>query len=140
MLLGAASFYQGAIAKMPTAHIGKNIIKLEVASTPEEIMHGLMYRTSLDKDSGMVFLFKPARPVRFWMYHCFISLDMIFIKDGKIVTISENVPPCKSPNPGDCPTYPETGDVNVSEVIEVNAGYCKRNGIKEGDTVKFDFK
>lgn len=132
------SNYSEALAKMPTVTIGKNTVKLEVAQTEEEIQRGLMYRTALDKDSGMVFLFKPPRAVRFWMFHCFISLDMIFVKDGKIVAISENVPPCKSPNPGDCPTYPDK-DVDVNEVIEVNAGYCKEHGIKEGDTVKFDF-
>lgn len=134
------SLFLEAIGKMPTATIGKNIINLEVAQTPKEIERGLMGRTALDQNSGMVFLFSPPRGVRFWMYNCFISLDMIFIKDGKIQRICKNVPPCKSQDPTQCPTYPEGEDVSVSEVIEVNAGYCEKNGIKEGDTVKFDFK
>ncbi len=132
-------FLEEALGKMPTATIGTNVIKLEVASTPQEIQHGLMGRTALDKDSGMVFLFKPASPTRFWMYNCFISLDMLFIKDGKIMRICENVPPCKSKDPSECPTYPADESVTASEVIEVNAGYCKQHGIKQGDTVKFDF-
>lgn len=132
-------FLDEALGKMPTATIGTNVIKLEVAQTPKEIQHGLMGRTALDKDSGMVFLFKPASPTRFWMYNCFISLDMLFIKDGKIMRICEDVPPCKSQDPSQCPTYPSDADVTVTEVIEVNAGYCKKHGIKQGDTVKFDF-
>ncbi len=132
-------FLDEALGKMPTATIGKNVIKLEVAQTPHEIQRGLMGRTALDKDSGMVFLFKPASTTRFWMFNCFISLDMLFIKDGKIMRICEDVPPCKSQDPSKCPTYPEDESVTVSEVIEVNAGYCKQHGIKQGDTVKFDF-
>lgn len=45
-------------SKVPTACIGNNnIVKLEVASTPEEVTRGLMYRTELPEGSGMVFLF-----------------------------------------------------------------------------------
>lgn len=140
LLLLAAQFnIHEAIAKMPTAVIGKNVIKLEVAQTPAEIEKGLMFRTSLEKDSGMVFLFAPPRPVRFWMFNCLISLDMIFIKDGKIVKISKNVPPCHDTDPRKCPTYPTEGDVNVDHVVEVNAGYCEKHGINEGDTIKFEF-
>ena len=39
----------------------------------------------------------------------------------------------------DCPTYPQEGLVEVSEVIEVNGGFCDRQGDKEGDSVHFDF-
>lgn len=131
------SFSQNAFAKTPMAEIGKNKVKLEVAQTPEQIQRGLMFRQSMPEDAGMVFLFHPPRNVRFWMYHCFISLDMIFIKDGKIVKISNNVPPCRSPKPDECPLYPAEGEIEVSEVVEVNAGYCKRHGVKEGDAVNF---
>ncbi len=137
ILLAQANFLE-AMAKMPTAIIGKNTIKLEVAQTPAEIERGLMFRTSLEKDSGMVFLFSPARPVRFWMFNCLIALDMIFIKDGKIAKISKNVPPCKEHDPSKCPTYPDE-TVTVDHVIEVNSGYCERNNIQEGDAVKFEF-
>lgn len=128
-----------AEAKMPIAQIGNNKIKLEVASTQEQIRRGLMYRTSLPEENGMVFLFHPASQVRFWMAHCFISLDMLMIKDGKIVRIFENVPPCKAADEKECPTYPPSTEpaVDVTEVVEVNGGYAKRHDIKEGDCVKF---
>jgi uncharacterized membrane protein (UPF0127 family) len=125
------------LAKMPTAKIGNNVIKLEVASTNAEIQRGLMYRTSMPEDAGMVFIFHPARPVTFWMYHTKIPLDMIFIKDGKIIKIFENVPPCPSEDSSLCPTYPQSTTIVVTEVVEVNGGYAKRHGIKEGDDVSF---
>ncbi len=129
------------LAAMPTADIGNgNIVKLEVASTPEQIERGLMYRTSLAENAGMVFLFHPNRPVKFWMYHTLIPLDMCFVLNGRIVKIFENVPPCRSENPRGCVTYPaEDPGITVSEVIELAGGYAKKHGIKEGDTVSFAF-
>lgn len=128
-----------AQAKMPIAEIGDNKIQLEVAASEPQIRRGLMYRTALPEDNGMVFLFRPSHGVRFWMAHCFISLDMLMIKGGKIARIFENVPPCKATDESECPTYPASTEpaVEVSEVVEVNGGYAKRHGIKEGDTVKF---
>jgi len=127
------------LAVMPTAVIGnEHIVKLEVASTPEQIQKGLMYRTSLAENSGMVFLFNPPRPVKFWMYHTLIPLDMFFVNKGRIVKIFENVPPCHSEDPRECPTYPkEDPGINASEVIELAGGYAKKHGIKEGDKVIF---
>lgn len=125
-------------AKVPLAEIGNNKIKLEVAQTKEQIERGLMFRTSLPEDQGMIFLFRPARPVRFWMFNCNISLDMCFIRNGKIVKISHNVPPCKSHNPQDCPLYPVDGEIEASEVLELSSGYCERHSVKEGDAIKFD--
>ena len=137
-LVTVALYFTGpAFAKVPLAELGKNTVKLEVAQTRAQIEHGLMERASMPEDHGMVFIFHPKRPVRFWMFNCLMSLDMIFIDEGKIVKISRNVPPCKSHNPGDCPLYPDDGEVRASEVLEVNAGYCERHNIKEGDTIKF---
>ncbi len=124
---------------MPSARIGNNLVKLEVATTPEQIERGLMYRTSLAPDSGMVFIFHPARPVKFWMYHTLIPLDMCFVYQGRIVKIFENVQPCHSEDPRQCPTYPqEDPGINVTEVIEVAGGYAKSHGIKEGDKVTYE--
>jgi uncharacterized membrane protein (UPF0127 family) len=128
-----------ADAKMPMVRLGKdNIVKVEVAATDAEIQRGLMQRTGLAQDAGMIFLFRPARPANFWMYNCLISLDMLFVKDGKIVKIFENVPPCKHKDPHKCPTYPEGEGIMVTEVVEVNAGYAKAHGLKEGDPVSFE--
>lgn len=128
----------GQSPSTPIARVKNNAIKLEVASTKAEIEYGLMNRTSLPDDQGMVFLFHPAAHVTFWMYHTLIPLDMIFIKDGKIVKICSNVPPCRSENPQDCPQYPDRKGLDVTEVIEVNAGYAHKHNIEDGDTVFFE--
>lgn len=125
-----------AVSKVPLATIGKNKIKLEVACTPYEIQRGLMFRTSMPEDAGMVFIFHPEREVAFWMKNTLIPLDMLFIKDGKILKICQNVPPCKK---DPCPNYPEEGPILVTEVVELNGGYTQRHGIKEGDKITFEF-
>ncbi|HEY9718918.1 MAG TPA: DUF192 domain-containing protein [Trichormus sp.] len=123
---------------MPTAKIGDNLIKLEVAASPQEITRGLMFRTSLPEDQGMVFLFHPPQKVNFWMYHTLIPLDMLFIKNGKIEKIFHDVPPCKSEKEADCPTYPGGDGMEVSEVVELNAGYAQRHNLKEGEKIQID--
>jgi hypothetical protein len=128
-----------ATSKMPLAKLGKNTVKLEVASTQAEVQRGLMFRTSMPEDAGMVFIFHPENAVQFWMFHTLIPLDMLFIKDGKILKICQNVPPCKSENPRGCPTYPTEGPIGVTEVLELNGGYVTRHGIKEGDQITFEF-
>jgi uncharacterized protein len=126
-------------SKMPTAKIGTdNTVTLEVAQSDAEIERGLMYRTSLPEGQGMVFLFHPPRPVNFWMAHCFISLDMLFVKDGKVIKIFENVPPCHAKDAHDCPTYPAGEGIEVTEVVELTAGYSKRHKVKVGDPVSFE--
>ena len=133
---------KGAQAMMPTVKLGNEVVKLEVAETPQEITQGLMYRTAMPETQGMVFIFPPGQKVAFWMYHTLIPLDMIFIKNGKISTICKDVPPCKNKDAQgkDCPVYPSKDLIEVSEVVEVNAGFCDRHEVKEGDMIKFDFK
>jgi uncharacterized membrane protein (UPF0127 family) len=128
-------------AKVPTVQIGANKVKLEVAATREQIERGLMYRNSMPEDHGMVFLFHPPSGVKFWMAHCYMPLDMLMIKDGKIVRIFENVQPERDKPESECPTYPSASEpsITVDEVVEVNAGYAKRHNIKTGDGVEFSF-
>jgi uncharacterized protein len=139
LLVLASGSADAADTKAPYVIVGegRSAVKLEVAQNELEIQHGLMDRTSMPEDSGMVFLFDPPRPVNFWMYHTLIPLDMLFIKNGKIVKLFENVPPCKSEDPKGCPTYPEGPGIEVTEVVEVNGGYAKRHKVKEGQQVFF---
>lgn len=91
------------------------IIGLEVAETSQQQALGLMYRTALPDNRGMLFPFNPPRSVSFWMRNVEINLDMIFIRDGIVVDIAANVPPCTTTP---CPTYGPAG-VNVDAVIEL---------------------
>jgi hypothetical protein len=114
--------------------VGDQTIDLEVAKTEEQQAMGLMYRKQLENNRGMLFPFKPARPVGFWMKNCLINLDMVFLRNGQVVAIANNVPPCqKEP----CPVYgPQT---SVDQVIELRGGRAKELGIKQGDRLAIEF-
>ncbi len=101
---------------------------VEVANTPEDLQTGLMYRTNLAFNSGMIFNIYPVRPTAMWMKNTKIPLDMLFVApDGSISMIKENAQPMSeeliiSRDP-------------VRAVIELNAGQVRRNQIKIGDKV-----
>ncbi|WP_035798194.1 DUF192 domain-containing protein [Crocosphaera chwakensis] len=114
--------------------INETLIKLEVAKTPEQQQIGLMYRKSLDENRGMIFVFEQLRSVRFWMKNVNISLDMVFLANGKVKAVLPNVPPC-SVDP--CPTY---GPENlVNQVIELPGGRAIELGIEPGDQLDIEF-
>ncbi|MEL4895665.1 DUF192 domain-containing protein [Crocosphaera sp. Alani8] len=117
-----------------TFTIEETLIELEVAKTPEQQQMGLMYRQSLEENRGMIFVFDQLRPVRFWMKNVNISLDMIFLADGRVKAVIDNVPPC-SVDP--CPTY---GPENlVNQVIELRGGRAEELGIEPGDELEIEF-
>jgi uncharacterized protein len=113
------------------ALIHKQKIDLEVASTPEEQEIGLMYRTELPANRGMLFAFDPPRPVSFWMKNTLIPLDIVFLYQGKVRTIASTVPPCKQVQ---CPTYGSNDPID--QVIELKSGRAAELGLKVGDTIQ----
>jgi uncharacterized membrane protein (UPF0127 family) len=116
------------------AQINNHSIKLEVAKTSKQQDIGLMYRTSLPNNRGMLFEFKSARRVSFWMKNCKISLDMIFLRDGVVKAIELSAPPCTAEP---CPNYsPHTA---VDQVIELRGGRSAELGVKVGDRIEIEF-
>lgn len=117
-----------------TAKMAGRTIELEVTRTPEQQALGLMYRTSLPDNRGMLFEFDPPRPVSFWMKNVRINLDMVFLRGGVVKAIAANVPPCNT-NP--CPTYgPNTP---IDRVIELRGGRAAELGLKVGQSVEIRF-
>ncbi|MEG4322691.1 MULTISPECIES: DUF192 domain-containing protein [unclassified Microcoleus] len=114
--------------------IGNKLIKLEVAKTTKEQATGLMNRTFLANDRGMLFEFKPAQKLNFWMKNCKIPLDMIFVRNEIVTTITANAPPCVT-NP--CPNY--APNTTVDRVIELQGGQSAKLGIRIGDRIKIEF-
>lgn len=112
------------------AQIGEQQILLEVAKTPGEQQIGLMYRTALAPNRGMLFPLNPPRAATFWMKNVNIPLDMIFLRNGEVQAIAADVPPCTS-NP--CPTYGP--GVLVDQVIELAGGRAAQLGIQVGDRI-----
>jgi hypothetical protein len=111
-------------------NVADQVIQLEVARTAMQQEIGLMYRTELAKDRGMVFLFDPPRQTAFWMKNTLIPLDIVFLLKGKVQAVSSNVPPCTT---DPCPTYGP--DTLVDQVIELRAGRALELGLKQGDRV-----
>lgn len=108
---------------------GRHVFSVEWAVTPEERSQGLMHRTDLGPDQGMVFDFATEQNVSFWMKNTPLSLDMIFIKEsGAVYRIARNtVPFSEAMVPSGAP---------VRYVLEVLAGTSERIGLKPGDRVR----
>ena len=105
-------------------------IDVELALEPAQRQRGLMYRTHMDENAGMLFHFPgPERVQSFWMRNTCIPLDMLFItSDGFIAGIQENVPTLNDASRSvPCP---------VRYVLEVNAGWTRAHGVKPGQKVK----
>ncbi len=106
---------------------------VEVARTPAEQERGLMFRTNLPADGGMIFTPYPAdggppREASFWMKNTPSPLDILFIRpDGTIATIAENTIPFSE-------TPVKSGEP-VSAVLEINGGKAGELGIAPGDKV-----
>jgi uncharacterized membrane protein (UPF0127 family) len=107
---------------------GVHVFAVEMASTPEEVARGLMFRRQLPEGQGMLFDFHKEQPTSFWMKNTYIPLDMIFIRaDGRILHIAENRVPLSET------LVPSGGPVRA--VLEVIGGTAKKLGIAPGDRV-----
>ncbi len=106
----------------------RHAFSVELATTPEQLTQGLMYRRTMAADAGMLFDFGMDRPVSMWMRNTLIPLDMLFItRDGTIVGIRERAVPgslevISSPQP-------------VRGVLELNGGTAHRLDLGVGDRV-----
>jgi uncharacterized protein len=103
-------------------------IDIEIADDDSKREIGMMGRPVMDEHQGMLFVFEQEFMASFWMKNCILSLDMIFIdKLGQIVTI------CKNTTPFSEQSYSATSLTLL--VLEVNAGFTDKYGIKEGDRI-----
>lgn len=108
-------------------------MKVEVADTPAKWQKGLMFRDSLAANSGMWFAFPKPAPLRFWMKNVKFPIDIVFISTDYVIgKIWSSVPPCKAEP---CPLY--DAGFNAMFVIELQAGFCNKNGITEGQKVEY---
>lgn len=106
-------------------------ISVEQARTEKERERGLMYRTSIASDEGMLFYFDEDSVRTFWMHNTCIPLDMLFVTaDGFIAGILEQVPVL---NDGErsvpCP---------VRYVLEVGAGWARAHGVRPGQKLRIE--
>ena len=104
-------------------------IDIEVAEDPQEKAMGLMFRTELADNRGMLFPYSEARELSMWMRNTYIPLDMLFIRpDGVIHRIEVRAEPMSER------IINSQGE--VSAVLELPGGAAERFGIKAGDRVR----
>ncbi len=110
-------------------------LRVEVAATEDQRAVGLMERTSLAEDAGMVFVYGDDQPAEagYWMFHTPVPLDIAYLDlMGRIVSIRQ-MEPCASPAPEFCDTYPPGAPYRSA--LEVNRGWFERHGVGLGDKV-----
>jgi uncharacterized membrane protein (UPF0127 family) len=108
----------------------RHLFHLEVANTSEEQERGLMYRTELPADGGMLFPYAPPRPIYMWMRNTLIPLDMIFVRPKGVIGYIEHDAEPHSEIPRGTPS-------DVQAVLELPGGTARRLGIKVGDYVDY---
>jgi uncharacterized membrane protein (UPF0127 family) len=110
-------------------------IRAEVMIKNDEMARGMMYRDSLPKGRGMLFIHTKSAPYRYWMHDVKFPLDIIFMDEArKIVEISADTPPCTS-DPKECPVY--GGHHDEQFVLELGAGEARRLGLQTGQSLTF---
>ncbi|MBW8784520.1 MAG: DUF192 domain-containing protein [Novosphingobium sp.] len=117
------------VIPLTVTHVGqRHVFRVEVARSDAEQERGLMFRTTMGPDEGMIFPMNPPRNASFWMKNTVIPLDIVFIgSDHRILNIAANaVPYSEQPLPSAGP---------VSGVLELNGGRAAQLGIGPGDRV-----
>jgi uncharacterized membrane protein (UPF0127 family) len=109
---------------------GRFTVAVELARTDVERARGLMARSTLGADAGMLFVFDETGDHAFWMKNTLIPLDMIFIgDDGRVVgVVARATPGSLEPRSGGPSRY----------VLEVNGGWAEAHGVAPGDPVRFE--
>lgn len=145
LVIGAIAYTQhmpigglfNAKNKNPNIVIDNHIFTLLVAQTDQEKNTGLSNKTTLPKDTGMLFIFNSPLNIPFWMKNMKFPIDIIFIADNKILRILSNVPiPAEGANDDEIPKY--TSLTPYNNVLEITAGLAKEYKFKVGDSVKIE--
>lgn len=110
-------------------------IEIEIAQTGAEKSRGLMFRESLDSNSGMLFLYPDGKETSFWMKNMNFPLDLVYLdKDNKIQKIHKDIQPCTE---DPCATY--LSIMKTYGVLEVNAGYADEHNLQVGDLFNISY-
>ncbi|MBB5207553.1 DUF192 domain-containing protein [Chiayiivirga flava] len=117
----------------PWVELGGQRFFVEIADSDEERARGLMFRDTMARDRGMLFLFERQEPQAFWMRNTRIPLDIFYFDaQRRLVSVAAGVPPCTTPR---CPSYPSAGPAQY--VLELNAGLSRELKTVAGDAITF---
>ena len=130
VLLAAVVVRGKEAAERATVRIDDQFLSVRIADNPWERSKGLSGYTAQDVQAhGMLFIFPEDAPQEFWMKGMKLDLDIIWIRDGKIVGIERNVP---APKAGDEPARVTSEPVPVDMVLELPAGSVDVLGLTAG--------
>jgi len=125
---------QAEVVETRELWVGDVMVEVEVADEEGEMNRGLGYRDSLGKNNGMLFIYpEPVIPT-FWMKGMRFNLDFVWIYEGVVMEITENV---QSPISEEEQLPLIRPKELVNWILEVNAGWVEENGGGVGDVVKF---
>ncbi len=133
VLIYARSVFSRAKPGSTVVIDGRVQYNVEVAESAAAKAKGLSYRDSLAPDAGMLFVFSEPEIRYFWMNGMRIPLDVLWIRDGVVVGLQENIPH-PAANNGETARFqsPEPADM----VLEIRAGEIAQQGIKAGDSIE----
>lgn len=110
--------------------VGDVSVRAEVASTDAQRARGLMYRRSMPKNNGMLFVYPSPEPLSFWMKNTYLPLTIAYIdKRGMIVHLEDMTPLTTASHPSPKP---------VPYALEMNKGWFADKGIEVGTRVTFE--
>ncbi|WP_375699953.1 DUF192 domain-containing protein [Pseudophaeobacter sp. TrK17] len=108
---------------------GQTSFSVEIADDEAERAQGLMFRESMARGAGMLFVYPTPQRVAFWMKNTLIPLDIIFLdQTGRVIRVQADAVP------GDLTPLP--GGSNVFAVLEINGGLAARYGISIGTEMR----
>lgn len=107
-------------------------LQVEIADSDAERQRGLMERTALGQDRGMLFVFDGEQQLSFWMKNTLIPLSVAYIdSEGRIIDIQDMQPLDETSHPSAEP---------AQYALEVNQGYFAEHGVEVGDTAELPVK
>lgn len=102
-------------------------LRIEMADTPTSLAYGLMHRTSLEDNEGMLFKFPSITEANFWGKNTYIPLDVAFVDSNNKITGIKQITPMS--------TKMVHSDGFCSMAIEANAGFFAKHNIKPGHQI-----
>ncbi len=128
----AFNFLNAYELKFGQVKIENFMFKVEIADTKEKRKNGLMFRSSLNKDQGMLFILPESSIANVWMKNTELSLDIIFISEENIIVdLLKEVMPLSEK------IY--TSKMAAKYILEINSGLIDKLGVNIGDEVYIEY-
>ena len=116
---------------------GAHSLRVEIAETSQQIKRGLMYRTSLPENGGMLFIYPKAHRGSFWMFNTFIPLSVAYADERGVIFQIGDLVPCGNLSEAECAEQAYPARQPFRFALEVPQGYFARRGISVGDRIEF---